>query len=987
MNRRNGRVVRDLAHELLSSRERQVLKDAIQYFQQTKSVPSLCAAMKKIITDPQRTLILVELTYMMPLSLQDDYYHLCCLEFPYYKHVLSVMMPEEVRSTSPTSMTIAQNETGSMKILSSEEGKTLIIEEVGEGRNALGEIDKHNVLRREAYTTRNAMVEKHEHNAEKGSDNKDQLHNNNTASYGMMRDIRLDIMALNDKDASLQKQQQKGHFGHQNSNTTEKRENISGKQFQHTNNSKHGTGDVDHTYLNNELRVANESTDSQMNEAQANETSSEVIRRNLTNVGEERVKVEIPPADRDNSNASHRLEEQRAAAAGASDEVDMRVLGPGLVNDIVVERVEGQNDLSDRSAPGLTRQSNSTVRSAHHHGEEGVQVSNTNTLAARTLPGSQRTNPNLGFNERQRSAAGKGAVIQQAVSNTHAHARGDIRKVVLHRYPGQSLGFCIRGGCEMGAGIFISEVDAGGQAETKGLLVGDRIVKVNETSFRKISHDEAVFFIKHSDVVKIYVTSQDCHKMPSIEEAAKICKEKALVVHADPDGWLGCSIRGGIDQGREVIISNVDPLSPAMRAGLRKGDRILKLNGYPVFDMTHMEVITLATSAPIVHLVVQPVCQRSRTSSRSKPKSKKTGESAVAPSREEPERLNSEPHQQHGEDNHMTDTHDPVSQPTVTDYSPTHLSRPEEIRRYEQHLERTPPVIASTPVPTDMPTPLVARRQLQYPGNQADGAASQEEMEMSMSFEETSITSPQLGHHGNGVARRHQGVMNVANNLTSQDVSNNDGVRRWQDVIGKEQELQVATMTIHDGDSDVESNMIPGGSTGSSTPGGSTANTAPRGGTEEQKRVKKYMSQTIRLNMDQPEKGLSSDPAKYEPLSPGKSSRSSFHEHVKNVFNYNIPSNGDPHPVPDVRVEAPPLPGNTNQSLSISEWDAVAGSHDLNNSRDSSGSQAYTDFTTSQNVTILQVMEVLESDDQNSMSGQQVAPPVRSRSGLVGGHF
>ena len=62
------------------------------------------------------------------------------------------------------------------------------------------------------------------------------------------------------------------------------------------------------------------------------------------------------------------------------------------------------------------------------------------------------------------------------------------------------LGFTLRGGAEHGLGHFVSGVEAGSEAEKKGLKAGDQIVGVNGSlDLAGTTHKEAVKLITSSD--------------------------------------------------------------------------------------------------------------------------------------------------------------------------------------------------------------------------------------------------------------------------------------------------------------------------------------------------------------------------------------------------------------------------------------------------------------------------------------------------------
>ncbi|XP_033105543.1 uncharacterized protein LOC117107853 [Anneissia japonica] len=207
-----------------------------------------------------------------------------------------------------------------------------------------------------------------------------------------------------------------------------------------------------------------------------------------------------------------------------------------------------------------------------------------------------------------------------------------VRKVKLENRPGESLGFCIRGGKDLNAGIFISSIDPGGQAESKGLKVGERILKVNDTSLKSVTHGEAVVAIKSAYKLTLYLAqigqmpgtphdtprSQDGSQSQGKQEVVSVNRERTVLLVADDDGFLGCSIRGGVDYGLPVIVASVDPLSPAHRAGLKKGELIVQVNGQDISGLDHLDIVDMMTNSNVVKMLVMPrICMKQRTSSQS----------------------------------------------------------------------------------------------------------------------------------------------------------------------------------------------------------------------------------------------------------------------------------------------------------------------------------------------------------------------------------
>ncbi|KAI5702440.1 hypothetical protein M8J76_014058 [Diaphorina citri] len=73
------------------------------------------------------------------------------------------------------------------------------------------------------------------------------------------------------------------------------------------------------------------------------------------------------------------------------------------------------------------------------------------------------------------------------------------------------------------------------------------------------------------------------------------------------NGTLGFSIRGGREHTTGVFVSNVEPKSEAERSGLLIGDQIIRINGFPIEDATHSEVLQLIHSQNIISLKVRSV--------------------------------------------------------------------------------------------------------------------------------------------------------------------------------------------------------------------------------------------------------------------------------------------------------------------------------------------------------------------------------------------
>jgi len=80
-------------------------------------------------------------------------------------------------------------------------------------------------------------------------------------------------------------------------------------------------------------------------------------------------------------------------------------------------------------------------------------------------------------------------------------------------YKNPNLGFSIAGGIDSGSNpfhpndnksIYVTKVQPDGPA-SYGLIPGDRILEVNGINLRRVTHDKAVLFLKHNQVVNLLI--------------------------------------------------------------------------------------------------------------------------------------------------------------------------------------------------------------------------------------------------------------------------------------------------------------------------------------------------------------------------------------------------------------------------------------------------------------------------------------------------
>ncbi|XP_076856671.1 PDZ domain-containing protein 7 isoform X2 [Brachyhypopomus gauderio] len=85
-------------------------------------------------------------------------------------------------------------------------------------------------------------------------------------------------------------------------------------------------------------------------------------------------------------------------------------------------------------------------------------------------------------------------------------------------------------------------------------------------------------------------------------------RERVTVTVAQTyDGRLGFSVRGGVEHGLNIFISNVEPHSPAEQAGLRMGDKLLEVNGVSLENVSISSAVKVLTGHQRLRLVLQRV--------------------------------------------------------------------------------------------------------------------------------------------------------------------------------------------------------------------------------------------------------------------------------------------------------------------------------------------------------------------------------------------
>ncbi|PVD25193.1 hypothetical protein C0Q70_15691 [Pomacea canaliculata] len=148
-------VLKNLAEQLLTSDECWTFKQALQHFRRTRSVPTLCAQVRPLISTTERLMLLVELSHHLPTEpLRRDFHRLCTLQFPKYHTFLRYFTPHSPAGGG--SKVVAQDPKGHLQVVRTRYEDGLIVTETDvtgpAGRSTRTEarsVEPHEVQRHE----------------------------------------------------------------------------------------------------------------------------------------------------------------------------------------------------------------------------------------------------------------------------------------------------------------------------------------------------------------------------------------------------------------------------------------------------------------------------------------------------------------------------------------------------------------------------------------------------------------------------------------------------------------------------------------------------------------------------------------------------------------------------------------------------------------------------------------------------------------------
>lgn len=167
------------------------------------------------------------------------------------------------------------------------------------------------------------------------------------------------------------------------------------------------------------------------------------------------------------------------------------------------------------------------------------------------------------------------------------------------------LGFSISGGLftehiKNDHGIFVTKIIPGGSADLDGkLLVGDRLISVNDFSLEYVTHDDAVEAIatvvaQYNEII-LRVGKVTQYATQTVDEN-EMKEPRRVFLQKGPTG-LGFNIVGG-EGGEGIFISFILTGGAADLSGeLKKGDQILSVNNIDLIQATHEQAADILKNA------------------------------------------------------------------------------------------------------------------------------------------------------------------------------------------------------------------------------------------------------------------------------------------------------------------------------------------------------------------------------------------------------
>lgn len=139
------------------------------------------------------------------------------------------------------------------------------------------------------------------------------------------------------------------------------------------------------------------------------------------------------------------------------------------------------------------------------------------------------------------------------ISSNKTRSSNKVTVIIMERTSyGVDFGFRIRGDLFTKQEIVTGQVDRHSIAERSGLKEGHRIVSINGTNCGRARKADVIQLVKSSErlYLKVICSSQGVKNLTksTLRQQQEGNTSKHVTVSSDEDGWLGCSIRGYVNQ-------------------------------------------------------------------------------------------------------------------------------------------------------------------------------------------------------------------------------------------------------------------------------------------------------------------------------------------------------------------------------------------------------------------------------------------------------
>ncbi|MGH7926702.1 MAG: DegQ family serine endoprotease [Candidatus Binatia bacterium] len=160
-------------------------------------------------------------------------------------------------------------------------------------------------------------------------------------------------------------------------------------------------------------------------------------------------------------------------------------------------------------------------------------------------------------------------------------------------------------GLEKSRGALVGNVAEGSPADQAGIKVGDVIIEYNGKPVEDSSH--LPILVARTGVGKSVEATviRDKKEVPLTIKVGEL-KEQEVVASAPQMGKLGLTVQNvtpqvaeslGLSRAQGVIVTSVQPQSPAAEAGLRRGDVLLEVNRKTVANTDEFQTLVSQTKA------------------------------------------------------------------------------------------------------------------------------------------------------------------------------------------------------------------------------------------------------------------------------------------------------------------------------------------------------------------------------------------------------